>query len=176
MVSHSEGGLLSLMKRSWMKKMKKKRNKLPQPTTTSSKTAVCLCGRRCWNRPLGAVTLALFTLAGAFKDTRRRQRQQLYLSLHGDGVLLTWNFPGSLPDEVVGSTSLPHSICFHSTHGSAETQERETNRQTEWERGAMRGERKKKKTKQLPEWNCKSQEDRRIGLQMREREKWEMRM
>lgn len=93
--------------------------------TTSSNTAACLCGRRCWSRPAEAVTLALFTLTGPLKDTGWTQCWQLYLSLHGDGVLLTGNFPGSLPDEVVGSTSLPRSICFHSTHGPAEIQERD---------------------------------------------------
>ena len=118
-VSHGEGGLVSLMKRSWLKKMTKK-----QAPTTSSNTAACVCGPRCWNRPREALTLALFTQAWPFKDTRHRQCQQLYLSLHGDGVLLTGNFPGSLPDEVVGSTSLPRSVCFHCTHGSAEIQER----------------------------------------------------
>ncbi len=84
--------------------------------------------------------MALFTLAGAFKDTSRRQCQQLYLSLHGDGVCLTGNFPGSLPDEAVGSTSLPRSICFHSAHRSAEIREREreTNRETEEGRGTKK--------------------------------------
>lgn len=116
MVSHGEGGLVSLMKRSWVKKI--------QAPTTSPNTAVCLCGCRCWNRPLEALTLALFTLAEAFKHTTHRQCQQLYLCLHVDGVL----FPVSLQDEVVGSTSLPRSICIHSTHGSAEI----------WERGKQR--------------------------------------
>lgn len=75
-----------------------------------------------------AVTLALFTLTGPLKDTGRTQCWQLYLSLHGDGVLLTGNFPGSLPDEVVGSTSLPRSICFHSTHGPAQERDERSGR------------------------------------------------
>lgn len=117
---------MSLMKRSWMKKMKKKKQ---APTTHDH--VLKDCGVSLWSQmlkqtPIGAVTLALFTQAGAFKDTRRRQCQQLHLSLHGDGVLLTGNFPGSLPDEVVGSTSLHRSICFYSTHGSGEIQGRET--------------------------------------------------
>ena len=89
---------------------------LKAPTTTSSKTVVCLCGRRWWNGPLGEVTLALFTLAGPFKDTRRRQCRQLYLGLHGDGVLLTGNFPDSLPDEEVAFylTASLYLLPFHS--------------------------------------------------------------
>ena len=92
-----------------------------------------LCAYRWSNRSLGLLTLALFTRARVFKDTRQKQCQQLYLSHHGDGMVLTVNFPGSLPDEVVGSTSLPHSVCFLSTHGSKVTQEKKREKSEEKE-------------------------------------------
>lgn len=161
MVSHGEGGLVSLMKRSWVKKI--------QAPTTSPNTAVCLCGCRCWNRPLEALTLALFTLAEAFKHTTHRQCQQLYLCLHVDGVL----FPVSLQDVVVGSTSLPRSICIHSTHGSAEIWEREANR--ERERGHLKENiawLKLQVMERLEERTANERKERNENVAGGEREKW----
>lgn len=111
---------------------------------------------------------------GIVYSSRGLQRDQAtgdFTSVSMETAVLTANFPGSLPDEVVGSTSLPRSICFHSTHGSTEIWERERHRGELKEGGGCEGDRKI-----LPEWNCKSQEDWRKGQRMREREWWEMRM
>lgn len=127
---------------------------LKDSTTTSSKTVVCLCGRRWWNGALGEVTVALFTLAGPFKDTRRRQCRQLYLGLHGDGVLLTGNFPDSLPDEEVAfylTASLFASIPLMDPQKYKKEREME----------------RKSGSEENNKWNCKSQKDQRKRLQVR---------
>lgn len=150
----------------WESRQNKKHPQHPQ-------RLLSLCGCRWSNRPLGLLTLALFTLARPFKDTGWRQRQQLYLSLHGDGVLLTGNFPGSLPDEVVGSTSLSRSVCslfLLWSYRNAQVSERQT--KTEEERGAKRwGD---KETYCLSETAIYTR-TRGAGKQMRRSEKWKCR-
>lgn len=64
-VSHSEGGRVGLMKRSWSK------GKRDPSCPVSPNTAVSLCGRQCWNRPPQALASACFSLIKA--QTRRAQ-------------------------------------------------------------------------------------------------------
>lgn len=128
------------------------------PLHQFSYTVVCLCGLSCWKRPLGALILALFVLVKAFKATRHSHCQQLYLRLYGDGVLLTGNFPGSLPDQVaviVHSTLLPCSICVHSTHGSTKMQKRDKQSRGLW--SSYVSHRKREVRNEYAEWGTERQ-------------------
>lgn len=133
----------------------------PKKSQASPNSVVCLCGCRCCNRPLEVLTLALFTLAEAFKHTMYRQYQQLQLSLHVGGELLTENF------WLITRWGSGRGFYILSTHGFTEIRGKAKQRKRESNRGHLkenisrlklqvmeRLEEKSKANERKEKWEC----------------------